>query len=521
MTQDGLPDRTRDSTTATNTQGTTPYDSKHDNHHRGEAAAAAGAGALGAGYLASRHKDDSNDRVADNTYQGQNTTHNPSQLSSQNRTNLGDRVGDNSAYPSNTASSYDRNPISSSGASRNINDGQSVPEDHHSRNEGLLAGAGAAGLGAAGYNALKKDDDKQFLRDDRPTTTYGSGNTGRESTTGQTAGGYGNDSDLHNRGGVHNTVIGAGSSEHPQHHSGTSGSHAPHIGSQPTASNFEQQRYEPRDTGAQRSGDDREKYGLAAAGLGAGAAGAAAAEHKHRHGHDDKSHDLSSNDRSLLNKNENNYAGTTSQPHQHQHEHHHHHQGQGNTQGTQPAHAAAAQAWNKHEQPYEGSNDNNTHRHANYAPAAAGAAGLGAAGATAAYYGQGRDHEQNPRTNESQKIADRALGSDGAAHAPSHQSRDAGYTGSSPSYDNNNLSSFGSSGPSGYSGAGVGNNSSRLGDNASSLGSTGNSHSGLSGAGIGSGLTGNSKVLHKCHQCGADNDISKYFGKDATFKLGS
>lgn len=158
------------------------------------------------------------------------------------------------------------------------------------------------------------------------------------------------------------------------------------------------------------------------------------------------------------------------------------HQSPPYSQPSQPvAQAAAQQAWNK-QQPgsFNTSDDKSTNsKHSDLKHAAAGTAfGAGAAG-IATNYGQRKNHEENPRTDQAEQVAERALGSDGKPHAPS---------------------ATGDSGGAGMS------TSSGLSPGAS----------GLAGQ---SGSTGNgAKVLHKCEQCGHDNDISRYFDRDAVFR---
>lgn len=442
-----------------------PY-STHDNgsHRKEEGALAAGAGAAGlggAGYLAHKRADEQ----PKTAYGSQQQT---------------------SGLTSSTDSPY-----------------ATTHGDHsHRKEEGALAaGAGAAGLGGAGYLAHKRAEDPSRL-DERPTTvhssqqrdTTSSGFPSSQSTTG---------------GGIHNTVVGAGSAEDPYTHShrGVSDSN-PLSSSNTTTAGSQSRAVDPREQqtissalGGSSSGNDRERQGLGtAAGVGAGA-GALAAEEKHRH-HEHRQHDDKS-------KEQGHSLFGSSHKHDDKAQHDRHaHPAQSATSSQPSAQLAAQQAWNKQNQgstgthhhdpesearqatsaagnyPYQSdtpSSTSNTGHHHNAALGAAAGAGLAGAGATAAYYGQGPEHDQNPRSSESQKIAERALGSDGAAHAPgSGQDYNRGVTG-------------GSTNPG-------------LGSSSTGAGSTA-----LSG-GLGHG---SSKVVHKCHQCGADNDISDYFKKEA------
>lgn len=489
MQQHDLPDRSRDTMSSANP--TTSRDNKNNDHHKGELAAATGAGALGAGYLASHHKHSPKDDTEHNkpinqagsgnrdrdypSHAGQSSSSTGPLNSSLAQSAPGGLDRDNMRHTGHTGSTLD--------STDRHNPATSAHHDNHKRDAALAAGAGAVGLGAGTHLALNRHDD-QFLPEDRPTTSYGTGHAPRDSTTGLAS-----DSGIHNRGGIHNTVIGAGSSEHPESHPSHSTLHSSSnpgiVGSHSTPATFDEQRYDPHNTGTSTSGHDHDRQGLGAA-IGAGTgAGALAAEHKHHHKHDDSAHETGQG-RPFANRiDHDDYSRGTST-----------HPGHSHFQTSQPAQAAAAQAWNKHDQPQH-HNDN----HSKYAPAAAGAAGVGTAGALAAYYGQGKDHEQSPRSGESETIADRAIGSDGRAQAPSGQ----GY----------------GSGPSemiakpGYHGSSVG------GSGTHSSGMPSSAAAGGMGMGMGSGQGLSSKVVHKCHQCGADNDISNYFNKDATFRMGS
>lgn len=477
MPQNDMPDRTRDTMGTTNP--TSSQDDKHTSHHKGEAAAATGAGALGAGYLASHHKYRPQDTADQKTESGQ----------SQSGSSGFDR--DYSSNPGFTGST-------TSGPATTATTTSPAHRGNHKRDEGLAAGAGAAGLGAASYMAMQKHDD-QFLPEDRPTTTYGSGYPSRDSTQGQAAIDPMNDRSAHNnKGGIHNTVIGAGSAEHPEPHrsaptSSSTNAAATTVGPHSTPATFDQQRYDPTEvSAAPTSGSDRDRQGVAAAaGVGAGAGAVGAAEHKHQHQHHVSHHDKSDGStrngeqsRPFANKiNDDDYRGASTR----------HGQSQSQSQPAQPAYAAAAQAWNNQ----DGQAQPGDETRSKYGPAAAGLAGAGTAGAIAAYYGQGKEHDQNPRSDGSERIAERALGDDGTAQAPSSQ---------------------------GHSGGQMGRHSSPSQHAASSRDGSGlqpaalPSSTGAGGRSPGHGVS--SKVVHKCHQCGADNDISNYFDKDAIFRTG-
>lgn len=337
--------------------------------HRREEALATGAGATGlagAGYIAGRKLNDREDEKQFGQNPGQNVT--GVQSSS-------------TGHHTHTAPGHhdpeDAAKRATSGAGNFPHwDNDKQDNDH---NKGLAAaGVGGAGLAGAGLLASNRSDErKDDLRHNTRETTLGSAAptslTQRDTTARQV--------EPSTSGGIHNTVVGAGSSEYS----------AP-LGSSPTTSG----------------------------------------------------------------------AGPQTQTSSYQ---------------TQPAaQAAARQAWNKQEattSPSVVDDTSKDNKRSDLGHAAAGTAfGAGAAG-LAANYGQGKEHENNPRTNESEKVAERALGSDGKPHAPpSTQGLSSG---------------AGISEPSGLT-SGVG---------------------GLTGQ---SGSTGSgSSVLHKCENCGHDNDISRYF----------
>lgn len=339
--------------------------------HRKEQALAAGAGAsglAGAGYLASKKLDDRNEDKQSSPTHGQTTS----------------GFKDSSVEHHTHASTGHRDPGYDAKQVTSGTDNYPHRESDNNRSKELAAaGLGGAGLAGAGYLASNRADERK----DEPTSST------RETTSGIAAPGGLTQRDTTSRqvdpttsGGIHNTVVGAGSSEYS----------AP-VGS-----------------------------------------------------------------------------STTTAPG---------HQTQASTQPSQtPAQVAAQQAWNK-QQPTSANTAPDTsqdNKHSDLKYAAAGAAfGAGATG-LAADYGQGKEHEANPRTDKSEEIASRALGSDGKPHAPS--STDGSGNGSQK-----NLSSGLTSGVSGLAG-----------------------QSGSSGTG--------SKVLHKCDNCGHDNDISRYFNKDAVFR---
>lgn len=346
-----------------------------NNSHRKEQALATGAGAsglAGAGYLASKKLDDRKEEEQSSQPLGQ-STHVPKESTTEHKTHTSTGPHD---------PEYDAKRATS-GAGNYPHWDNDKKDNDNSRNL-AAAGLGGAGLAGAGYLASNRTEER---KDDLPSST-------RETSLGIAAPGSLAQRDTTSRqvdpttsGGIHNTVVGAGSSEY-----------TPPVGSSST-------------------------------------------------------------------------TGTG-------------HQTQAPSQPSQTAaQAAAQQAWNKQQQSaspttFEDTSKDNKHSDLKYA-AAGTAFGAGAAG-LAADYGQGKEHETNPRTDESEKIADRALGSDGKPHAPSATH-----------------------------GSGTGNQTSASQGLTSGI-------TALAGQSPSSGS--GSKVLHKCDNCGHDNDISRYFNKDAIFR---
>lgn len=347
----------------------TPADSTDDPKFDHASKGAAAAGLAGATYVTARDKDDSDKSEKKPTSKDSSapthaSTHaNKNKTVEETKTSTTTQKPAEAATPTKTASAGDNNT-------------------HRKEEEALAAGVGAAGLAGAGCLASNRQEER---KDELPGST-------RETSSGIAAPGSLAQRDTTSRqiepktgGGIHNTVVGVGSSEY-----------SPPVGSS-------------------------------------------------------------------------NNIGAS-------------HQTQTPSQSSQPvAQAAAKQAWNK-QQP-DSSNLNgdmcSDNKHSDLKYAAAGTAfGSGAAG-IAANYGQGKDHEENPRTDQAEKVAERALGPDGKPHAPS--------------------ATEGSGGT----------------DKSASSGLT----SGATGLPGQSGSTGDgAKVLHKCERCGHDNDISRYFDKDAVFR---
>lgn len=362
---DKLTNETAPAEAATPSKTTSSGD--NDTHRKEKEALTAGAGAsgiAGAGYLASRDREDHRENKQSSPTVGQATSK-PNEHHTQASAHR-DLESDNQRATSG-AENYAQQ-----------DDQKKVDSD----NQGLAAaGLGGAALAGTGYLASKKTDDGKGEL---------SGST-RETSSGIAAPGSFAERDTTSRqaepassGGVHNTVVGAGSPEY--------------------------------------------------------------------------SHPASS-------------SNTTSAGHQTP------------SQSGQPAaQAAALQAWNKQQPDSSDPSGDKTGdgKHSDLKYAAAGTAfGAGAAG-LAADYGQGRNHEESPRTNQAEKVAERALGSDGKPHAPS-ATEGSGSTGEK------SASSGAASGITGFAGQ--------------------------------SGSTKNgAKVFHKCDKCGHDNDISRYFDKDAVFR---
>lgn len=394
------------------------YDQGHGNYGK-DFAGAGLAGAAGLGYLANkRHGADTKGDIKSDSGP---TPASSSRIASSTDDQRYDTAAHQNAQQANS-NSVPQDPHSS---------GPNAGEYHNYKKEEALAGA--AGLGA-GAGHLAHNTHHSSRPDERPSTISPS-SAPRETSAGGLA-----STTPYTGGGVHNTVVGAGSPEdaHTRRFPLNSSSNdATIVGPQHGTGSGLGQQDVTRDIGAPNSGHEREKQALAAAaGVGAGA-GLAHHHHKGKpvgmHDHRDQSDAAS---------------GSGHSP---------------------PAQAAAQQAWTKQDPATA------THSHPSHNDRHDGLqSGIAGAGATAAYYGQGREHDQNPRSGTSEKIADRALGN---------------------SYESAPVPTSAPGGAQTISA-----------DSTSR--STGGQHSGA-------------KVLHKCHQCGADNDITNYFNKDASFRIGS
>lgn len=476
-----LPDRTTAKPTSSDNASTAAqvdpleYPPRYDQGHGKRDAELAGAGlagAAGAGYLAHRHNDEKREKELEKSRATPATTSSSTKVAPTSAIDQQRYTADpvpKSQQPTSTS-----NPLPLTQDPNTSGAGASDRYHDYKKEEALAGGAGLAGVGAgAGYLASRhNNNENDDRRNDRPSTVSPSSAQRETTAGGLDSGNYGH----YTGGGVHNTVVGAGSSEDPHSRRFPLDNNATTVGPQHGTGSGKQEV--TRNFGAPKSHDEREKQALAAAaGVGAGA-GLVGAEEKHRH----------NKDKVAQPEQRTAYHGTPAassiQP--------------SSTTTSTPAQAAAQQAWSKQDpatagagygQPNPYKDDSHNNDRLKYGAAGAGA--LAGAGATAAYYGQGKEHNQNPRSAESEKIADRALGGTG-----------------------NHSSTAGSEMPGSYP---QDTSSSKLGyapamSNAgSAYGGTGGHH----GSGIGA------KVLHKCHQCGADNDISEYFNKDASFRMGS
>lgn len=415
-----LPDRTTAKPTATDNASTTAqvdpseYPPKYDQGHgsRNHVLTGTGlAGAVGAGYLAHKnHQDHAREKESE---KGKPTaTATPAASTSSQK------------FPSAVDQQrHTADPVATKAQQ------QAAPDEYHDhKREEALAGAGylaSRDRMSSEHNARQGGGDGIVPGSSQRETTVGT--FADRPTTG---------------GGIHNTVVGAGSPEDrntrrfplvDNNNATTIGpQHGPGVGQQDVAR---------ADLGAPTSHHDRDRQALAAgAGVGA-SAGLVGAEKEHRHDKDEMTAYQAAP------------AATTSQqtsPAIH-----------APTQ-SQPAasQAAAQQAWRKQDSTTAGvehgqydQDKDDHHDHDRLKHGAAGVDALAGAGATAAYYGQGKPHDQNPRSSQSEKIVD------GRMPGSYPQDTNAG----------------------GYSGE---------------------------------------KVLHKCHQCGADNDITEYIREKASFGMG-
>lgn len=466
--------------TATPTKTTSSGD---NDTHRKEEALAAGAGAAGlagAGYYASQKGDKTHDDSRDTVPHG--TQGSTIQAPSQTATSLHDPVTEaqkatsaagNYPYWSNddTANRATKTTGVAEAATPSKTTSSGDNESHR-KEEALAAGAGASGLAGAGYLASKKLDDRNEDKKSSPTlgqTTSGVKPTGTEHPTHTSTGHHDPEYE------AKRATSGAGNYPHwdndKKDNDNNKGLAAAGVGGAGLAgagllaSNRKEERKDElpsstRETTsgiaapgnlAQRDTTSRQVDPATSGGIHNTVVGAGSSEYSPPLG--------SSNTIG---------AGYQTQP---------------SSQPSQPvAQAAAQQAWNK-QQPASSNTVGDTGRdnkHSDLGYAAAGTAfGAGAAG-LAAEYGQGKEHETNPRTDTSEKVADRALGSDGKPHAPSSTE---GLTGGNEKSTSSGLTS------------------------------------GVAGLAGQSGSTGTgAKVLHKCDNCGHDNDISRYFNKDAIFR---
>lgn len=490
--QQDLPDRVHDAVRTSSAQGTSLTHPVRQDHHKEEVAAATGVGAAGATYLATRnHEGDHQEKLAP-------AQDGPASASP-------GAFGTKHATSSTTPETF-----------TNINDTAYAPraEDNSHHAEGAALAAGAAGLGGAGILAHKQAADRHSSANDHIHDTQATPTTS---------------------GGIHNTVVGAGSREATHHHhprthkaafnpSGLSAS----SHSNDSHDNAREQTSISSAHAPQHSGE-RNAQGLAAAAAVGAGAGAIANETTQRH-YDEQRYEA---------KPEKEGHSLFGASHKHADKHHHHEEPKKETHSlfgashkqpdnnktqheqhtaAQPAQAATAaaaaqHAWNAHTQPSSTTTTAATHdpeNDAKKATSAAGnyphfssgngqeqqdrsttsgsaigpAAGVGLAGtaAAAAYYGQGKEHDQSPRSGLSEKVAERALGDEVGPRAPEvDQGREA------------------------------------------ALGSSSSSNTPAATAAVsgGEGERDSARVIHKCHGCGADNDISEYFKKDAAFRMGS
>lgn len=464
---------TKTSTTAQKTaEAATPSKTTsagdNDSHRREEEALAAGAGAAGlagAGYYASQRGDKKHDEKRDtgsHNIQGSNTqtsshtgtSHHDPAVETQKATSAAGNYpywsneGNENKVTSNTGSAEAATPSKTTSSGDN---------DSHRKEQALAAGAGVSGLAGAGYLASKNREDHKEEKEASPILGQTTSKANEHQTRAYT-GHHDPETD------AKRATSGAGNYPHwdeqKKDHDHSKGLAAAGIGGaglagagQLASDRTEERKDElpgsTRETTsgiaapggvAQRDTTSRQVEPTTSGGIHNTVVGAGSSEY---------SPPLGSF----------NTAGAS-------------HQAQTSSQPSQPiAQAAAKQAWNKQQSDSSniGEDTSNNRKHSDLKYAAAGTAfGAGAAG-LAADYGQGKEHEENPRTDEAEKVAERALGSDGKPHAPSAtEGASSGLT-------------SGAAGLAGQSGNGA-------------------------------------KVFHKCDQCGHDNDISRYFGKDAIFR---
>lgn len=463
---------------ATPTKTTSTGD--NNSHRKEEEVLAAGAGAAGlagAGYYASQKgdkRDEEKREASSHATQGSHTQtlghtgtarHDPTTEAQKATSAAGN-------YPywkdddNGDKSTKDTTPAEAATPSKTTSSGDN--NTHRKEKEALTAGAGALGLAGAGYQASRdreghREDKQSSLAPGQATSqaeehhTYTSGYHDRETDAKRTTGGAG---DYSQRNGQETedsdnkklAAAGLGGAALAGTGYLASKKTDERRGELPGSTRETSSGIAAPDSLAVRDSTSRQVEPASGGGIHNTVVGAGSTEYSHPAG--------SSNTTS---------AG---------------HQTTTPSQAGQPAaQAAALQAWNK-QQPESSGPDGDKggdSKHSDLKYAAAGTAfGAGAAG-IAADYGQGKDHEESPRTAQAEKVAERALGSDGKPHAPSA-----------------------TQGPG-----------STVGKGASSGAASGHGVAGFSGQSESTGK--GARVFHKCDECGHDNDISRYFDKDAVF----
>ncbi|POS68683.1 hypothetical protein DHEL01_v212923 [Diaporthe helianthi] len=464
---------------ATPTKTTSTGD--NDSHRKEVQVIAAGAGAsglAGAGYYASQRGDKKDEEKRDttssshatkgsNTQTSSHTTphHDPTTEAQKATSAAGNypywKDGDNEDKPKGTA-------VSAEAATPTKTTSSGDNDRHRKEMEVIAAGAGASGVAGAGFLASKNREDHEEDKQSSPT-------------------------------------LGQATSKANEHHTHTSNQHETKNDTRRATSGALAENSPNQDN---QEKEDRNNKELAAAGL--GGAALAGTGYLASNGTDEREGELPGSTRETSSgiAAPGSFAerDTTSRPLESTSGGSIHDTGVGaaagssnstsathqtttSSQASQPtAQAAAVQAWNNQQQRADSSSPGRDKsaegesKHSDLKYAAAGTAfGAGAAG-LAADYGQGKPHEQSPRTDQAEKVAERALGSDGKAQAP------AATDGSRSSTDGKSASSGATSGVTGLA------------------------------AHPASGSTGNGRrVFHKCEKCGHDNDISRYVDKDAVF----
>ncbi|KUI56292.1 hypothetical protein VP1G_03649 [Cytospora mali] len=475
-------DPQRETQQATSAAGNYPHSNEKGDRRKEEEYLGAGAGAAGlagAGYLATRDRKDENPTSDSKRVAFSGNTAAPGTQTTTGAPSSGQHHHDPEIDAQKATSAAGNYPHWGG--------------EHNKRDEERLgAGAGAAGLAGAGYYGSKKLDERKDAHQSYPSretnTTTSTGAPGSFSQLDETrnvnpsastqSGAYptGNDNSYRKEEGALAGMVGlgaagmAGNEEKKRHHYRNSGGQAD-LAATSRNNGLDERRQEPALGGTSDLGQ------TGYAGTGDRHAGTATGTNPTGHtGHNHRREEEALAGTAGLGAA--GYAGAEAKKH---HDEKKYAGGQTgfpeyNSSELTPAQLAAQSAWNQQNpgstssDAYPESGNNNLRSDLEYAGAGAGV-GAGAAG-LASKHGQGRDYGESPRT----------YGSEGAGYAPSGQIGVAKSSGLESTREPGLAS-----------------------------GSTG---------GLGRSGQQSKPVLHRCEQCGHDNDISRYFNKAESYLPG-